>query len=247
MKALASDFDGTLYVNGKIDSKDVEAINQFQKDNLFGICTGRPIKHMVYFLTDHFKSDFYITSTGSYILDKELNVLYESALSYKVIHSILKEYGEKYPMYLHVGKEDLYSYQKYIPGFDSPQILFDLDTMPKEHIMNASLKVNTQEQAKIIQNKLMEVYGNQVDVFINDIYVDIVNKGVSKGKACQWIKNYYKIDTLYGIGDNYNDIFMFKSCDYSFSFTYSPMDVQNQSTYVVDSINRSIEICQTND
>ena len=38
MKALASDFDGTLYVNGKIDSKDVEAINQFQKDNLFGIC-----------------------------------------------------------------------------------------------------------------------------------------------------------------------------------------------------------------
>ena len=86
-----------------------------------------------------------------------------------------------------------------------------------------------------------------VDVFINDIYVDIVNKGVSKGKACQWIKNYYKIDTLYGIGDNYNDISMFKSCDYSFSFTYSPMDVQNQSTYVVDSINRSIEICQTND
>ena len=73
MKALASDFDGTLYVNGKIDSKDVEAINQFQKDNLFGICTGRPIKHTVYFLTDHFKSDFYITSTGSYILDKELN------------------------------------------------------------------------------------------------------------------------------------------------------------------------------
>lgn len=247
MKALASDFDGTLYVNGKIDSKDVEAINQFQKDNLFGICTGRPIKHMVYFLTDHFKSDFYITSTGSYILDKELNVLYESEIPYKIACELIKQFNELHPMYLHVGGEDIYVIHEEIKELHSPQIIVDYDTIPQRHILNISTRANCIEEAIQIQNEIKKRFGQWIDVYRNDIYVDIVNKGVSKGKACQWIKNHYNIDTLYGIGDNYNDIPMFESCDYSFSFTYSPEDVQNQSTYVVDSINQAIQNCQTND
>ena len=109
-----------------------------------------------------------------------------------------------------------------------------------------SVKLNIEELKKQYVNKTLNLL-TVLDVYRNDIYVDIVNKGVSKGKACQWIKNHYNIDTLYGIGDNYNDIPMFESCDYSFSFTYSPEDVQNQSTYVVDSINQAIQNCQTND
>lgn len=43
MKAFASDLDGTLVHNKKVKETDREAITAFQKENLFGVCTGRPL------------------------------------------------------------------------------------------------------------------------------------------------------------------------------------------------------------
>ena len=42
MKALASDIDGTLVFNQQIKKQDKEAIEKYQKEHLFGVCSGRP-------------------------------------------------------------------------------------------------------------------------------------------------------------------------------------------------------------
>ena len=42
MKALASDIDGTLVFNQQIKKQDREAIEKYQKEHLFGVCSGRP-------------------------------------------------------------------------------------------------------------------------------------------------------------------------------------------------------------
>lgn len=244
MKALASDFDGTLYCDGQIKEMDSKAIASFQKHSLFGMCTGRPIKHMYWFLNGKVECDFYITSTGSYILDKNGNVIYESAIPFEVAYEIVKVFNEKYQMYLHVGKEDIYVIQKEIEKLHSHQIIVDYDTLPQEHILDISTFTDCQQDAVQIQKEIEEAFGKWVDVYRNGLYVDVVNKGVSKGKACHWIKDYFHLDCLCGIGDNYNDIPMLDACDQSFSFVYSPQEVKDHSHHVVESVYDAIQIIE---
>ena len=81
MKALASDFDGTLYFEDGIKENDQQAIVQFQKYHLFGLCTGRPLIGVQHYIKDCIQPDFYIVSSGACILDKECHVLYEQTIS----------------------------------------------------------------------------------------------------------------------------------------------------------------------
>ena len=64
MKALASDFDGTLFFENEISDfrkDDLIAIKRFQKEgHLFGICTGRPLNGIIPHVQDKIDFDFYI-------------------------------------------------------------------------------------------------------------------------------------------------------------------------------------------
>lgn len=54
--------------------------------------------------------------------------------------------------------------------------------------------------------------------------------------------DYYKIDkdNMNCIGDSWNDLPMFKSIENS--FTYSPVDVQNEIKHVINNLEESISI-----
>lgn len=80
MKILASDFDGTFYVDSAFDPADLEAVKAFQKaGNLFGFCTGRPLNGITPFFDQwDFRPDFYIVNTGSVVLDKEMHYLLQT-------------------------------------------------------------------------------------------------------------------------------------------------------------------------
>ena len=45
-----------------------------------------------------------------------------------------------------------------------------------------------------------------------------------------------------GIGDSYNDIELLKAADISFCFDYSPIEVKNETDYIVDSVCEAIKI-----
>ena len=84
MKALASDFDGTLYLHDAAESYregDIAGIGQLQKQGcLFGLCTGRPLWGITAFLSKRLHPDFYIVSSGAMILDRNQRILFESCL-----------------------------------------------------------------------------------------------------------------------------------------------------------------------
>ena len=73
MKALASDFDRTLFFYDESGSyyrlEDVQAIKHFQSlGNLFGVCTGRSYKGIEDFNPHQIDYDFYILCSGAKIL-----------------------------------------------------------------------------------------------------------------------------------------------------------------------------------
>ena len=56
------------------------------------------------------------------------------------------------------------------------------------------------------------------------------------------VKELLNIDDMSGIGDSYNDIPMLDVVDCSFTFKNSPLMIQQQVSYVVDSVAEAISI-----
>ena len=73
MKAFASDLDGTLVFDRKVKDMDKEAIHMFQKKNMFGVYTGRPICSL--FDIEDISFDFYIVYSGALLLDRNKKMI----------------------------------------------------------------------------------------------------------------------------------------------------------------------------
>ena len=109
MKALASDFDRTLFFYDESGSyyrlEDVQAIKHFQSlGNLFGVCTGRSYKGIEDFNPHQIDYDFYILCSGAKILDKEGNLIYQKFIDKVFMNntrlSILVLFTKEICMYL---------------------------------------------------------------------------------------------------------------------------------------------------
>ena len=97
MKALASDIDGTLVFNQQIKKQDKEAIEKYQKEHLFGVCSGRP--RCALFDLEKLKLDFYILSSGAMILDKGFNIIQDFSMKKEIVQQIFNEYRKHISFY----------------------------------------------------------------------------------------------------------------------------------------------------
>lgn len=242
MKALASDFDGTLYFEDGIKDSDQQAIIDFQKDHLFGLCTGRPLIGVQHYLKDCIQPDFYIVSSGACILDKECHVLYEQTISKDIMKAIYQQDHNKaevsiqadFRIYTLVKDSKIPIAQTYVES---------VDCIGDEHIFGLSINAMSESQAKQWTQDLNETYPD-IMAFQNKEYIDIVKRGCSKGEAIKKLKELLHLDMVYGIGDSYNDIPMLESADCSFTFHESPQIVQEKATHIVSSISEAITMIE---
>ena len=157
MKALASDFDGTLYFEDGIKENDQQAIVHFQKYHLFGLCTGRPLIGVQHYIKDCIQPDFYIVSSGACILDKECHVLYEQTISKDMMKAIYQQYHQKaevsiqadFRIYTLVKDSKIPIAQTYVES---------IDCIGDEHIFGLSINAVHEQQAKEWTHDLNETY-----------------------------------------------------------------------------------------
>ena len=236
-KILVSDFDNTLLFDHHFKDEDIQAIHSFQKDgNLFVVCTGRSYEGIRVPSEGYIDYDYYILATGSYILDREANVVFQSPLRQEDITHFEEKYRNRYLMAYNTGNqyyaEDIY-YQKTFGAAD-------IKTMTGSLMSLAILCENTQQaqlEEEIIEKEFPNLKG-----FVNKIFIDVVNKECSKGSALSYLKQRYPDSKIYGIGDSYNDLSLLEASDISFTFSSSPEDIQNRVNHVVNSVAQAIEI-----
>lgn len=239
-KALASDIDGTLIFKGQFKVNDMNFIRKYQKAGyLFGLCTGRPLKETTEILPSDIQPDFYIATSGAVILNKEKHVIYEKIICFEDIHKIYKEYHQKALIIIQTDT-DVYktAYEEYDKDI---KIIRSLDDIKDKKIYGISLVFETEEQAKTICYHINQNY-HSLEGFQNTNSIDIVKKGCSKGYGILKVKELLNIDDMSGIGDSYNDIPMLDVVDCSFTFKNSPLMIQQQVSYVVDSVAEAISI-----
>ncbi|MGL4913048.1 MAG: Cof-type HAD-IIB family hydrolase [Romboutsia sp.] len=259
-KLLASDVDGTLCVDNKIHDKNVEYIKKFREDgHAFLLCTGRNFSGVRYLVEEYdIEADGYVLCNGSVVLDKNLNVIYSKEIEYKTIKEAFEGLKNKdeYNFYFADG-EHLYIIDGY---FNNP--ILKVDGMEKKwnvirisedefyknrysaniigiEVINKSIE-KTEEKIKEIDSKL----GEEVTVYRNQYFIDIVPKGISKAEGISKVLDTYgvKEDDVFVIGDSWNDLSMFKKYNKnSYTFSYAEDELKPHASNIVDAFHHCLE------
>ena len=229
MKAFASDIDGTLVFDGKIKSQDKQAIITFQKENLFGVCSGRPLCGLKDIEDIH--CDFYILSSGALILDKNKKIIHHHPIDLSIIRKLYQNYKHKAKIIIQTGNTDVFY-------STLTNTLSSLEQIKNETIYGISFVFDDEPSTLQVLHELDNY--PQIKGYQNLNSIDIVSQACSKGEGVKFVKDHYHVDTIYGIGDSYNDLPLFESSDYAFTFKSSPDDLKQKVNACVDSLNEAI-------
>lgn len=244
-KVFASDFDGTLYFYkaedpDKLPAASVEKIREYQDEgHFFGLCTGRQVGGLTPFIEGLVKPDFYITSSGSNIVDRHLRPIRTRGIDPAIAQEIVDLLQPKgFRMTLDVGGEICVFDKMDYPG--KYYVIRSVEDIPEGLIHQVSAHTESLEEAAENVALVNDRFGGAVQAFQNVVEIDIAPKGCSKGKGVEVLRDYYREKygdiLLFGIGDSLNDLPLIEAADVSYTFPYAPVEVREKVTKVVDTI-----------
>lgn len=231
-KAIFIDIDGTLKNNNNIISKrTISAIKKIvEKEILVVLCSGRPKKYVEAISRECYASKYIITSNGGNIYDyKENKILHKSTIEKQAcieLYKISQQFNTTFLMDI----EEMQVANKLEKCNSSRKILdTDIETFVNENdISLCTIKdENFEKMIKIrkLIEKIKEVeikqeiksFGDNNTSGKESMYYFIGNTKVCKGNA---IERFCKILTIdlkdtVAIGDDFNDISMFKVVGHS--------------------------------
>lgn len=215
---IGSDFDGTIFIDGKISQKDIKAIRDFQDaGNLFAIVTGRSYASLFPLIKGKINPDVIIANNGGHIFvskDEKLIEIFTANISNDKAHEFLEYYGEK---------------------IDNEMAIFT-ENGKENHIENVAEPIMA--LAIYSDLEIPNYFPEDFDFHYSIGVIDVVKKGINKQRGIEIIKEYYNFDgEIIAIGDDYNDIIFLKETPYSFTLDYvTNKEVREAVNYSVESI-----------
>lgn len=238
MKLIASDLDGTLFINSTITKADIDAIKAFrEKGNLFVIATGRSINHAANELKK-FKIDFdYILGVnGALAVNDKLEVIYEKQMDETTVSKIQKILSRHDVKHYHLSN-----------GLDFDIITtsetFDENLITNKQIKGYYIETNSSDTALKLANELKnELSELGIKAYTNQHFVAIGMEGINKGSGIAKLIELINFKgKVYTVGDDYNDIPMFtkfESYGISSGFSGAIKFAKNKAKSVSEVINK---------
>lgn len=256
MKYLASDLDGTLVHDNEINKEDVQAILKLKEQGYkFIIATGRSLSgiDLVFDKYPEIKYDYIIACNGAVILDSNREIVYDNSIKSDIAEKVFSDFIDEKEICLHFESEgnNFIIDPIHTNGIEEFMDYFK-DIVPREEVFNKErsyelISMFTRhkniELAESAKNKLVNDYGDDLEVFRNQFFIDIAPKNCSKGNAILKVLELDggEAEKLYTIGDSYNDIPMFEITENSFTFNYAEDGVKEKAKNHVDSVKECIE------
>lgn len=217
MKLIASDFDGTIFIDEKIKTEDIKAIRDFQdKGNLFGIVTGRTYHSLFVLIEGKMDPDFVIANNGSHIFvknGKDMTEVLKYSLDQDKIRDVIDFYGGKYQTRIFTDKDR---------AVDKIS-----DLREGEEILSLAIYSDN-----MLENPFEKDFSFHKSIGVTDV----INSAVSKQTGIEFIKDFYGFDKeIIAIGDDFNDITFLEQTRLSFSLNYV------KEKEVLDAVNFTVE------
>lgn len=257
IKLIASDLDGTIVDNKHcISENNIKAINDLQKSNTnLAICTGKTYSMSKEYCKS-LHANFGIFGNGSQIINlvtgeeilKRLLTLDEIKLCFSVVKKYnlhIHAYTEnaiitENPLYMDLRNSILFSDKIEIRKVDNifNYINFENPIILKLVISSTSNLSKAEEELRKATNLTIthiNKTGKYKDTVIDKEYeyLDISPLNVTKGMALQELSNYLNLkrEEVLSIGDNINDIDMFKISGISVAINNAYDEVKEVANY----------------
>lgn len=249
IKLIATDMDGTLVNDkGRINGKIFDLIHILNEKNIkFAAASGRFYSQ----LNKNFEKVnidmIFIAHNGALIkYNNKGKTLYSNCISNEEINHVINlkpKFGEE--LFL-AGESEAYIVnptEHMLNTFSSygvPAVILKSFNELKSPIYKI-----TYYSANGINPSTLEYLKNNLNdnlefVVSGDKWIDIMNKGISKGNAIKILQEKFQVDekNTMVFGDYYNDLTMFKTAYYSYAMENAPDDVKKHANFVAESNNK---------
>ena len=240
MKLFACDFDGTFcFPRREVHTRpeDIAAVKAFQaRGNLFGFCTGRPIGGLLPYVEGGIRADFYITSSGANVLERDLHPLFSAGIPLDAAQALLSWAAEQNAGRISVHADGEYYALQPMPDMPPCRLVSSLAEISCEMLQNISIRTRDEGRAEALTAALADRFGDAVTPFRNVADIDIVPRGCSKGNGLALMRARYPGCVCYGIGDSMNDLPLAESADVAYTFAYAPEALRRQAKRIVSNV-----------
>ena len=246
-KLLATDLDGTLLKDNRISKENSKSVYKLQKfKNLLVISTGRPYNGIEMIKEDNnIAANYYILLNGALIIDALGNKIYHKVIKKDIIRKIIDDIKEDE---VQISLESGYLTYLLTDGVDVPysnkKRVNDLDEINDElSLISLYSPAKDINEIESIKNSINKKYGDSIIAYRNDIYIDVVPLGCSKGNALKHLVSREKIleENVYAIGDSWNDLSMFEVAKNSFTFHHVENELKKHVSHLVSSVAECID------
>lgn len=259
-KLICIDMDGTLLNDKKtVNKENIEAVKKAHDKGVnIAVCTGRLFASARYFGEILGVRTPIIASNGAYIREKDGDeVIYQSVLGEercKKIQSVVQNYdfdyfynrcdcvisAKEYPEDYGYVKANKALPEKYKVNLVrscniNKTIEEDGDKILKCICMSRDIEKLNSAKEKLQQFDEFEVVSSGID------NIEIMNKDVSKGKACEVLASFYNLsrDEVMCIGDSGNDLSMVEYAGMGVAMGNASDEVKKAANYITDTNNNS--------
>lgn len=250
MKFLASDLDGTLVDFNEIIQENLDGIKKLKESgNKFIISTGRSRNGVKKLLEKYnLDYDYMLLGNGALVLDKDGNKIVDEWIPSNILKKVVESFYNNSNTLIYVDskdgnmlidnpKVDKSGIERMLAYFDKIITLDEFKNFNEDVRILSIFSVNKDESLVIdIQENINKQFENKVNVFRNNIFLDIVPAGCSKGNGLLKVLELENEDvsSLYTIGDSHNDISMFKITENSYTFNRVDNDIKEHTNNLVD-------------
>lgn len=250
VKLIATDMDGTLIKdNGEINKKVFDLIGKLNQKNIkFAAASGRFYSQLKLNFKEVNTDMIFITHNGAFIkYNNNGEVLYSNSISKENISLVMNlkpNLGEELIL---AGENEAYivnpteHMMETFKDVDVPVIVLKSFT----EINKPIYKITYHMAGGVNQNMIDYLNENLNDelefVVSGGNWVDIMNKGISKGSAIKKLQEKFNIEakSTMVFGDYYNDLSMFKVAHYSYAMGNAPEDVKKDANFVAETNNEN--------
>lgn len=248
IKLIATDMDGTLINdNGKINEKVFDLIPRLSKKNIkFAVASGRFYSQLAVNFKNVKDDIIFITQNGAFIrYNNDGKVIYSKSIPKENVKKMtdLKPNLGEIMMLSAENEAHVVNPSQYIMDVfgrvNVPVVKLNSFSEMNKPVYKITYHMSNGVTQDMIDYLKKNISDDLEFVVSGDKWIDIMNKGTSKGRAIKVIQEKFNIDpkNTMVFGDYYNDLSMFKVAHYSYAMGNAPEDVKRRANFVAKSNN----------
>ena len=247
-----SDLDGTLIdKEGTMKNEDVQAIQAWTKENIFGFVTGRDEAYCENLMKKYqLQCDYLITNNGANAYYKN-KCLYSSLIDLSEAISICEtiiykgkgnlfytdEEGNRYFPIAHDGMNALIEFERNQPGLGHFSRMDILEYLSTRKTGCAKLSIQIDEDIDAWLHTYRTLFDGVEVMKTSHDFIEITNKGTNKLNAFKS----FGISECAFIGDGENDLALLEYLNHTYVMKHAPKSILHTGT-IVDSVAQAIQI-----